>query len=310
MTRKSAPNGLTTGAGGGYRQRRGGGRGHASATTGHASATTGDAGANTGNAGSGDPAYRGRLARRGGPTCEQETEVTTGSWQVVGIRSPPAWVSDSLHKTLDEWQPGFELVGFGDELLDALLANGERGVRKFARVFLGFHAFQQALQSVVSVGQARRQYRRHHFLEDFLRFESSLPVIAPVGVFAAHLNRMQRLELPSSDAGAGLAEVERFSDFVQRKRLGREVKQPVDLAHRGCQPEGLSRSAQQFSEFGSGFCQILHAEETVGILGTLRAGDFARVDDTGPQAGTQPKTSWLRSEFSKPHSVARKFLAN
>ena len=114
MTRKSAPNGLTTGAGGGYRQRRGGGRGHASATT--------------GDAGSGDPAYRGRLARRGGPTCEHETEVTTGSWQVVGIRSPPAWVSDSLHKTLDEWQPGFELVGFGDELLDALLADGERSV--------------------------------------------------------------------------------------------------------------------------------------------------------------------------------------
>ena len=61
---------------------------------------------------------------------------------------------DSLHKTLDEWQPGFELVGFGDELLDALLADGERGVRKFARVFLDLHAFQQAFQSVVSVGQA------------------------------------------------------------------------------------------------------------------------------------------------------------
>ena len=35
-------------------------------------------------AGSGDPAYRGRLARKGGPTCEPETETTTGDWQVVG----------------------------------------------------------------------------------------------------------------------------------------------------------------------------------------------------------------------------------
>jgi hypothetical protein len=42
------------------------------------------------------------------------------------MECPPAWVSDSLHKTLNEWQPGFELVGFGDELLDALLADGER----------------------------------------------------------------------------------------------------------------------------------------------------------------------------------------
>ena len=48
MTRKSAPNGLTTGAGGGYLQRRGDG-------------LLGNAGANTGNAGSGDPAYRAAL---------------------------------------------------------------------------------------------------------------------------------------------------------------------------------------------------------------------------------------------------------
>ena len=37
-----------------------------------------------GGAGSGDPTYRGRLGRRGGPTCEPETETTTGDWQVVG----------------------------------------------------------------------------------------------------------------------------------------------------------------------------------------------------------------------------------
>jgi hypothetical protein len=72
----------------------------------------------------------------------------------------------------------------------------------------------------------------------------------------------------------------------------------------------LSRSTQQFSEFRSRLCQILHAEETSGILGTLRAGDFARVNDTGPQADTPPQIFWLRLEFSKPHSVARKFLAN
>ena len=161
----------------------------------------------TGTPGRGTRPTGRRLARRGGPTCENETETPTGFWQVGGSRSPPTWGRDSLHKTLNEWQPGFELVGFGDELLDALLADGERGVRKFARVFLGFHAFQQALQSVVSVGQARRQDRRHHFLEDFMRFESSLPVIAPVVVLASHLNRMQRLELPSSNADAGLAEV-------------------------------------------------------------------------------------------------------
>ena len=37
-----------------------------------------------GGAGSGDPAYKGGLGRRGGPTCEPETETTTGDWQVVG----------------------------------------------------------------------------------------------------------------------------------------------------------------------------------------------------------------------------------
>ena len=37
-----------------------------------------------GGAGSGDPTYRGRLGRRGGPPCEPETETTTGDWQVVG----------------------------------------------------------------------------------------------------------------------------------------------------------------------------------------------------------------------------------
>jgi len=94
-------------------------------------------------------------------------------------------VSASLHKTLDEWQPGFELVGFGDELLDALLADGERGVRKFARVFLDLHAFQQAFQSVVSVGQARCQHRRHHFLEDFLRFEGYGSVSINAGTITA-----------------------------------------------------------------------------------------------------------------------------
>ena len=79
----------------------------------------------TGTPGRGTRPTGGRLARRGGPKCENETETPTGSWQVGGIRSPPTGVSDSLHKTLDEWQPGFELVGFGDELLDALLADGE-----------------------------------------------------------------------------------------------------------------------------------------------------------------------------------------
>ena len=83
-----------------------------------------------------------RLARRVSLTCERETEMTAGDWQVVGSRSPPAWVHDSLHKTLDEWQPGFELVGFGDEPLDALLADSELCARKFARVFLGLHEFQ------------------------------------------------------------------------------------------------------------------------------------------------------------------------
>ena len=85
-----------------------------------------------GGAGSGDPAYRGRLARKGGPTCEPETETTTGDWQVVGSGSPPTGVHDSLHQTLDQWQPGFEMVGFGDELLDALLADGELRPREFA----------------------------------------------------------------------------------------------------------------------------------------------------------------------------------
>ena len=37
-----------------------------------------------GGAGSGDPAYKGGLGRRGGPTCEPETETTIGDWQVVG----------------------------------------------------------------------------------------------------------------------------------------------------------------------------------------------------------------------------------
>ena len=85
-----------------------------------------------GGAGSGDPTYRGRLARKGGPTCEPETETTTGDWQVVGSGSPPTGVPDSLHQTFDQWQPGFEMVGFGDELLDALLADGELRPREFA----------------------------------------------------------------------------------------------------------------------------------------------------------------------------------
>ena len=62
---------------------------------------------------------------------------------------------DSLHKTLDEWQPGFELVGFGDELLDALLADGERGVRKFARVFLDLHGVTPDLGERLTSQNAR-----------------------------------------------------------------------------------------------------------------------------------------------------------
>jgi hypothetical protein len=62
----------------------------------------------------------------------------------------------------------------------------------------------------------------------------------------------------------------------------------------------LSRSAQQFSEFRLRLCQILHAEETSGILGTLRAGDFARVNDTGPQADTPPQIFCFVQNFLNP----------